>query len=155
MHSHWDSEPLSETNDHLSNITAFYYADCFKDIFNEENYYKVKENIANKLIERFEFVNGINIKDFIEEIEISTPCTYSLYDNSYDGCVYGWSLINSDSVLSRITNKDEDVIVNGLRLCGAYSYYGHGYDNTYINGYEVSKKTLSDIDKGDVNNEGN
>lgn len=139
----------------ILNITAFYYADCFKDIFNEENYYKVKENIANKLIERFEFVNGINIKDFIEEIEISTPCTYSLYDNSYDGCVYGWSLINSDSVLSRITNKDEDVIVNGLRLCGAYSYYGHGYDNTYINSYEVSKKTLSDIDKGDVNNEGN
>ena len=45
--------------------------------------------------------------------------------------------------------------VPGALVGGAYSYYGHGYDNTYINGYEVSKKTLSDIDKGDVNNEGN
>ena len=145
----------SEKDTTILNITAFYYADCFGSILNEENYYKVKEKIASKLIERFETVCGINIKDFIEEIEISTPYTYSLYDSSYDGTVYGWSLINSDSILSRITNKDEDAIVNGLRLCGAYSYYGHGYDSTYINGYEIANKTLNDIDKGDVKNENN
>lgn len=139
----------------ILNITAFYYKDVFGEVFNEKNYYSLKENIASKIIERFESVCGINIKDFIEEIEISTPITYSLYDKTYDGTVYGWSLINSDSVLSRITNKDEDAIIKGLRLCGAYSYYGHGYDNTYINGYEIANKTLEDIEKGSVNNESN
>lgn len=128
-------------------ITALYFDNPFDKILSEDNYYSFKEKIANKLISRFETALGVNIRENIEEIEISTPITYSKYNSSPDGCIYGFMMNNFDSILSRITNKNEDNIIKGLRLCGSYSYYGHGYDSTYLNGYEVSNRTLNDIEK--------
>lgn len=130
-------------------ITALYYEDPFDKVLKESNYYDYKEKIASKLINRLETALEVNIKDHVEELEISTPITYSKYNNSPDGSIYGYMLNNYDSIISRITNKNEDYFIEGLRLCGSYSYYGHGYDSTYLNGYEISNKTLKDIEKED------
>lgn len=127
-------------------ITALYFDNPFDKVLNEEIYYSFKEKIANKLINRLETALGVNIKENIEEIEISTPITYSKYNSSPDGCIYGYTMNNFDSSLSRMSNKNEDNVIKGLRLCGSYSYYGHGYDNTYLNGYEISNMTLKDIE---------
>ena len=140
----------SEDNTSIITITALYNSDVFNKVLNESNYYSLKEKIASKLINRFEESLGVNIKDDIEEIEISSPVTYSKYNSSPDGCIYGYMLSNSDSVISRMTNRDEDNKVNGLRFCGSYSYYGHGYDSTYLNGNEIANMTLKDIEKEGV-----
>lgn len=137
----------SEEGTSIISITALYYDNPFDKVLNEENYYSFKEKLASKLINRFETSLGVNIKEYIEELEISSPITYSKYNSSPDGCIYGYMLNNFDSVLSRITNKNEDYLIDGLRLCGSYSYYGHGYDSTYQNGYEISNMTLKDIEK--------
>lgn len=137
----------SEEGTSIITITALYYDNPFDKVLNEENYYSFKEKLASKLINRFETSLGVNIKEYIEELEISSPITYSKYNSSPDGCIYGYMLNNFDSVLSRITNKNEDYLIDGLRLCGSYSYYGHGYDSTYQNGYEISNMTLKDIEK--------
>lgn len=141
-----DASP-SETT--ILNITALYVDNCWDKVVNEENYYAYKEKIASKLIEELEKALEVNIKEYIEEIEISTPVTYSKQNASPDGCVNGYMVNNVDSILARTLNKNEEYLLNGLRTCGSYSYYGSGYDSTYRNGYEVGKSILKDIEKGD------
>ena len=48
-----------------------------------------------------------------------------------------------------VVNKDEESLINGLRVCGSASYYGHSFESTYKNGYEIAIKTLKDIEKGE------
>lgn len=133
----------------ILNLTALYFDNCWDKILNEENYYTYKERVAYRLIEAFEKALEVNIKDYIEEIEISSPVTYSKYNASPDGCIYGYMMNNIDSKLYRMLNKEEDNSIKGLRLCGAYSYYGHGFDSTYKNGNEIGLSTIDDIEKGD------
>ncbi len=133
----------------ILNATLYYSGDCYDKIFNETNYIKLEEKIQNKIIDHIESSLEINIKEFIEEYNFISPITYSKYNNANDGCIYGYLESNNDSVLSRVLNKKEDTLIKGLRICGASSYYGHSFESTYKNGYEVAIETLKDIEKGD------
>lgn len=133
----------------ILNATLYYSGDCYDKIFNETNYIKLEEKIQNKIIDHIESALEINIKDFIEEYNFNSPITYSKYNNANDGCIYGYLESNNDSVLSRVLNKNEDTLIKGLRICGSSSYYGHSFESTYKNGYEVAIETLKDIEKGE------
>ena len=109
----------------------------------------MEKKIQNKINEHIENALEIKIKEFIEEFNFNTPITYSKYNNANDGCIYGYLESNNDSVLSRVLNKDEESLINGLRVCGSASYYGHSFESTYKNGYEIAIKTLKDIEKGE------
>lgn len=133
----------------ILNATLYYSGDCYDKIFNDNNCFKIEEKIQNKIIDTIETALEINIKDYIEEFNFNSPIIYSRYNNSIDGCIYGYLESNNDSVLSRILNKEEELKIKGLRLCGSNSYYGHSYESTYRNGYEVAEETLKDIEKGE------
>ena len=133
----------------ILNATLYYSGDCYDKIFNETNYLKVEEKIQNKIIDQIENALEINIKDFIEEFNFNSPISYSKYNNANDGCIYGYLESNNDSILSRILNKNEETLINGLKICGSTSYYGHSFESTYKNGYEVAIDTLKDIEKGE------
>ncbi|NLC48643.1 MAG: NAD(P)/FAD-dependent oxidoreductase [Tenericutes bacterium] len=113
----------SPTDTTILNITVIYLGGSWDKIVNEENYYKIKEKLASKTIEEVEKALDINIKDYIEEIEITTPITYSDYYSFPDGCISGYRTNNIDSFLARSLNKDEECLIEGLRICGSYSYY--------------------------------
>lgn len=55
-------------------FAKFYTEDCWDDI-TEENYFKIKDQVARETIEDFEETVGINIRDHIEEIEVAAPIT--------------------------------------------------------------------------------
>lgn len=133
----------------ILNITLYCSNDCFDNKINEINYYKFEEKLINKMIEYVEKSLEINIKEYIEEISILTPVNYSKYNKALNGSIYGYLETNNDSILSRILNKEEDNLIKGLRICGSSSYYGHGYESTYKNGYEIALETLKDIEKGE------
>ena len=120
-----------------------------KSVWHELGSDRQNKKIQNKIIEHIENALEINIKEFIEEFNFNTPITYSKYNNANDGCIYGYLESNNDSVLSRVLNKDEESLINGLRVCGSASYYGHSFESTYKNGYEIAIKTLKDIEKGE------
>ena len=46
----------------------------------EEDYYDFKRKIANDMIDEYERVSGINLRDHIVEIEVSTPVTVAHYE---------------------------------------------------------------------------
>lgn len=59
-------------------MLAPFNEDCWVDVKPEE-YFNLKSQLANHMIDEFEKTLGVNIKDSIEEIEIATPLTFAYY----------------------------------------------------------------------------
>ncbi len=134
-------------------ISAYFSDDVWDKYVNERNYFTLKEKLASNIIDYFESATESTIKDHIEEIEISSPITYSLFNNAVDGCIYGFNENTLDNKLLRIVSKEDETSINGLHICGSYSYLGHGFNNTFINGHEIALKTISEMEANSLNEE--
>ena len=62
-------------------INTLFSGDDWKEV-KVADYYKIKNKIAENLIDVFERKLNVSIKEHIEEIEIVTPITYINYLNS-------------------------------------------------------------------------
>ena len=62
-------------------FTTLYMSDDWANV-KPEDYFKVKDYVANKMIDRFEQDTGCKIRDSIEEISVATPMTYARYCDS-------------------------------------------------------------------------
>lgn len=118
------------------------YTDAWNDV-NEENYFKVKEEIAYKMIKDFERKMNINIMDHIEEIEVATPITFARYTGVKNGVIYGYYVNKMNGSVVRGRNADRDINIDGLYFAGSYSFRGHGYSTTYKSGDIAGKKAFA------------
>ncbi|MEG2295788.1 MAG: NAD(P)/FAD-dependent oxidoreductase, partial [Oscillospiraceae bacterium] len=82
-------------------FTTLYFSDCFGEI-KEEDYFDMKNKLAEKFLLQFEKTTGIKIMDCIEEIEIATPMTYARYTNAPDGSIYGYKAHSWDNMMPRL-----------------------------------------------------
>lgn len=130
-------------------FTSLYFGDCFDKAVTLDNYYNLKNELALKYIKRFEEVLGVNIKDYIEEIEVATPVTYARYTDSPEGVIYGYSLEENDIMLARLRRMYEEESVKGLRFCGGHAVRGSGYNSSYLSGELAAKLTLGDMKGGE------
>ena len=121
-------------------FTSLYFNDCFDKEVTIENYYNLKEELALKFIDKFERSTGILIKDYIEEIEIATPCTFARYTNSPQGSIYGYAASCGDNLLSRMMGMFNENYINGLRFCGGSSFRLSGYSSSYLSGETAAGK---------------
>lgn len=120
------------------------YEDAWNNV-EEEEYFKLKNQIAKKFINDFEQKMGINIIKHIEEIEVATPITFARYTGSKNGAIYGYKCPPNDSPYVRSRNMDNFFSIKGLRFCGGNSFVSHGYSITYISGSISGNKTFGDI----------
>ncbi|MEJ2250056.1 MAG: NAD(P)-binding protein, partial [Candidatus Lokiarchaeota archaeon] len=81
-----DCSPLGTC---IISITTLFVPGAWERI-KPQNYFKIKNEIAEGLIDHFEKATGTSIKNNIEEIEIATPMTYSRYTGTYNGIIYGY-----------------------------------------------------------------
>ena len=114
---------------------------CNIDGVNKSNYYQVKEELANHLIEEFEEAFHIDIKEYIEEMEIATPFTIERYTNSINGCMFGPMRLGYDNSIHRLLSYNEEKIPH-LSFVGASSLFGSGVDNAFYSGYYITEKLL-------------
>ena len=119
----------------ILDISSLYFGQCFGENLTSQEYYNLKDQLALKLIDRYEEVTGIKIKDYIEEIEVATPVTYAHYTSSYDGTIYN-NPTDYDTFLKNLLNRNGDVL--GLYYCGGDSSLGSGYLGAFFSGDEVS-----------------
>lgn len=127
-------------------MTTLFMDDVWSDV-KEENYFKTKNRVAEKMIERFENATGTKIKDVIEEIAIATPVTYARYCGQPQGTVYGYESQYYDGLMNRIQMVEEDRCVEGLRIGGGYGERLLGYPSSYKSGVNEAKRTLADLAK--------
>lgn len=128
-------------------FTRSVYGDAWGSV-KPEDYRKTKLRIAREMIEYYEKAVGIQVRPFIEEIEVATPVTFSRYLHTPNGTPYGYQVRNWDSMLQRTMNLEKERTIKGLRFCGAHSEKLDGYSSAFFSGEDTAKKTIEDIKEG-------
>lgn len=126
-------------------FTSLYFSDCFDKALTKENYFELKDKLANTFLDAFEKATKTNIRDYIEEIEVGTPLTYAHYTDAPDGTIYGYLTEDLDNMMARLTTMYNEEDLKGLRFCGGHSVRSSGYNSSYLSGDLAAKLTLGDM----------
>ncbi len=127
-------------------MTTLFTDDVWSQV-EEMDYFRVKNEVARSMIERFERATGTKISDHIEELAIATPETYARYCGHPQGTVYGYESQYYDGLMNRIQMVEEDHFVPGLRIGGGYGERLLGYPSSYKSGANEAGRTLKDMEK--------
>ena len=103
-----------------------------------EDYVKIKEEAAWKLIRRTEAVLP-GIGKHIEVMEIGTPRTFERYTLHDKGAVYGFALTPEQSFNKRLKQKGP---VRNLYLAGGWTFPGNGQSTAILSGYLAAQEIL-------------
>ena len=128
-------------------FAAGYQAEAWEDVRPEE-YFRVKNQVADRLTRQFEQATGTDIRSHIEEIEVATPQTFARYTGAYDGIVYGYEPEPWDSVVPRALAMKKERFVQGLYFCGGFSYRCHGYGSSILSGKDAGETAVKDLESG-------
>ena len=115
----------------------------------QDNYFKLKNTVAKKLITMLKEKAGIDISPYIEEIAVSTPLTFARYLNAPEGSVYGYKTTDWDSLMPRMMMVSGDYPIKGLIPIGTSGPRGDGYSSAYYCGQSMALTALAQMNKGD------
>ncbi len=102
----------------------------------EEEYYKEKDNIAQKVLGKLEeFYPGIKAK--VEMIDVATPYTFLRYTRNYRGAFEGWLM--TGETLKMPVPKTLDGL-NNFYLAGQWVEPGGGVPTAVASGRRIIKK---------------
>lgn len=135
----------------IMNFTTLFYGDEFSKNVTEENYFKLKEVVADNIITSFEDVTGIMIRQYIEEIEVATPLTFARFSGHPDGVIYGYKATGLDNLLPRLLNNQNENYISNLKFCGGFSSMLAGYSATYLSGDVAAREILEIKNEEDIN----
>lgn len=127
------------------NFTCLYDPDAMCAHTDPKGYMADKERLANGLIDMFHNATGIDIRPYIEEIEIATPATYARYGSAPKGTVYGYEMTPVDGIVPRTLAIQEEQYIPGLDFVGGYGRRSLGYCCCIINGYNTACDTLKKL----------
>lgn len=109
-----------------------------------EDYKRMKNHIAERLIKTYEQRLGIRVSPYIEEIVIAAPPTFARYLNTPNGTPYGYRLLPWDTMINRMMNLKNESYIKGLYFTGAHAERSLGYSSTYAQGSSVGKRILKE-----------
>lgn len=135
-----DASPKGTT---ILYLTGLLFSDIFANVVSKDNYFELKDAIAQNFIETFEQATNVNITDAIEEIEVATPLTFARYTNHPDGTIYGYLAKKSDNLLPRMMNEVNEDYIKGLYFAGGFASRLSGFSSTYISGKNAALKALA------------
>lgn len=125
-------------------LTTMLSAEAWKDVL-PEDYKKIKNRAAERMISLYEEKLGVSIRPYIEEIVIAAPPTFARYLSTPGGTPYGYEMQKWDRMLTRIMTADSERFIKDLYFVGACGERGDGYSSTYANGASVAKKILGEV----------
>ena len=140
-----DASPKGTT---ILYFTSLYFSDCFSKALTKENYFDLKDRLAEGFIDAFEKATETKIKPYIEEIEVGTPLTYAHYTDSVDGSIYGYLTADLDNMMPRLMRMYDENYLPGLKFCGGHAMRSSGYNSSYLSGDLAAKFTLMDMKEG-------
>jgi prolycopene isomerase len=110
-----------------------------------DQYYKVKDYLADKMVELVGKTVCSNIHDYIEVAEAATPLTYYRYSKNMEGAIYGYTQDLLDGPNLRLKSRGS---IPGLYQCGAWTNIGGGYSASILSGRIAAGMYLKDIKEG-------
>lgn len=149
-HSTWEAivpnvlnENASPKNTTILVLKTNYYATNVFDKVTDENYYQVRDDLADNLISDFEETFNIDIREYIEEIEIVTPIDFAKYTHNVNGSMLGYMRLGYDNSIHRLL-AFEDEFIPGISFVGSSSVFAGGIDNAFLSGYYITEKLLEE-----------
>ncbi len=136
------NEECSPKNTTILVLKTLYSKDVWQNV-NKTNYYQIKETLADELIEEFESAFHIDIKEYIEEMEIASPFTIEKYTNNINGSMFGPMRLGYDNSIHRLLSYEDEKIPH-LSFVGSSSLFGNGVDNVFYSGYYITEKLLEE-----------
>lgn len=128
-------------------FTTMFMSDDWGNV-TEQDYFKMKDQVAEDMIRVFERETGCKIRDAIEEICVASPTTYARYCGHPQGVIYGYETAGWDSLMPRMMMMKEDALMNpGIRFAGGYAMRSSGYSSAYISGDLSGRQTEGDLKK--------
>ncbi len=127
-------------------ITALVPVEPFRKV-TEENYHDWKRTLASQMMESYIKITGVDFRDRICEIEVSTPVTISHYVGAWKGSIYGYSHRLADHAVARLQMKEQDHFIQGLEFAGAHGMSGDGMGPQITNGRAAAKAVWEDMEK--------
>ncbi len=137
------NENASPKNTSILVLRTSYYATNVFDKVTNENYNQIKEDLADNLIRDFEETFKIDIREYIEEMEIKTPFDFAKYTNNVNGSMLGYMRLGYDNSIHRLLAFDDEFIP-GISFVGSSSVFAGGADNSFLSGYYITEKLLEE-----------
>ena len=79
-------------------------------------------NYANEMIDKFIEHNGVDFRDRIAEIEVSTPMTISHYVGAWKGAIYGYRHSMKNHIIGRRTMDENAITQRNFSPKGGISF---------------------------------
>ncbi|WP_461247121.1 phytoene desaturase family protein [Treponema sp. R6D11] len=105
-----------------------------------EDYYKLKNEVKNILLNRICEKLGDEFKNSITYAELGTPLTFERYTNNTNGSFMGFA-INQKNYGKFLKQKTE---IPGLYLVGQWTFPGFGVAGVMASGYYLAKELLKE-----------
>ncbi|MFX1302704.1 MAG: phytoene desaturase family protein [Promethearchaeota archaeon] len=110
-----------------------------------DQYYKIKDFIADKMVNLVEKTICPNIRDYIEVAEVATPLTYYRYSKNLEGAIYGYTQDILNGPTLRLKSRGS---IPGLYQAGAWTNIGGGYSSSILGGRIAAGMYLRDKKEG-------
>jgi prolycopene isomerase len=110
-----------------------------------DQYYHIKDYIADKMVEMVKDTICPNIRDYIEVAEAATPLTYYRYSKNLEGAIYGYTQDILDGPTLRLKSRGS---IPGLYQVGAWTNIGGGFSSSILSGRIAAGMYLRDIREG-------
>ena len=110
-----------------------------------DQYFKVKDYIADKMVELLEKTICPDVRDYIEVAEAATPLTYYRYSKNLEGAIYGYTQDLMNGPTLRLKSRGS---IPGLYQCGAWTNIGGGFSTSILSGRIAAGMYLKDIKEG-------
>lgn len=112
-----------------------------------EEYKKVKNRIAERLVNTYEQKMGLAVRPYIEEIAIAAPPTFARYLNTPNGTPYGYQIQPWDTIIARTMCSKREQFLDGVSFVGAHAERSDGYSSTYANGRSAGERIAKEAAK--------
>lgn len=113
----------------------------------EEDYFKFKNEGAEKFLSSLKKKAGIDLYGHIEEMEVASPWTFCRYLGVPEGSVYGYETRDWDGMMARMMMLGRDYPIKGLRPIGTSGPRGDGYSATMICGLMMAGYAVKELDE--------
>ncbi|MEJ2251859.1 MAG: NAD(P)/FAD-dependent oxidoreductase, partial [Candidatus Lokiarchaeota archaeon] len=110
-----------------------------------DQYYRIKDKIADKMVTMVEETLSPNIRDYIEVAEVATPLTYYRYSKNIEGAIYGTVQTVENGPLLRLKSRGA---IPGLYQVGAWTNFGGGFSTSILGGRIAAGMYLKDKIEG-------
>lgn len=134
----------SEAGTSNFSLTVMFSEGAWSDI-TAVNHKKIANDYSDALLDRYEKVTGIRLRDSIEELEILTPVSFAHITGAPQGAVEGYCPEFWDGIVSRAFSAKNEATIPGLFFAGSHGHRLSGFYPAFTSGDVAAKHTLAYI----------